>query len=134
MRESGSVAMLATANGTPARPPLPNVVSTVPGAADAGAAAISEARIERSAPRRAMLVKRDARARVATKPRPPPSPHPKYHRRGGLFQAPGCAPYWLAASDEGSNAMGIEEHAAVIDRRDVTGICTVRPDCYAVGF
>src|SRR5262249_52823283 len=43
-----------------------------------------------------------------------PPPHPKYRYQGGLFQARGCAPYWLAASDEGSNAMGREEHAAVV--------------------
>src|SRR4051812_33221832 len=43
----------------------------------------------------------------------------KYRRRGGLFQAPGCAPYSLAASDEGSNAMGTEEHAAVLGLHEI---------------
>src|SRR4051812_17003642 len=47
-----------------------------------------------------------------------PPPHPKYRGRGGLFQAPGCAPYSLAASDERSSAMGAEEHAAVVTGGD----------------
>src|SRR4051812_8506357 len=47
-----------------------------------------------------------------------PPPHPKYRGRGGLFQAPGCAPYSLAASDERSSAMRAEEHAAVVTGDD----------------
>src|SRR3954470_5590104 len=43
---------------------------------------------------------------------------------GGLFQAPGRAPYSLAASDVGSNTMGSEEHAGD----------TFRPDRYVVGL
>src|SRR3954468_14555576 len=61
-------------------------------------------------------------------------PHPKYRRRGGLFQAPGCAPYSLAASDGGSNGMGTEEHAAAIDGAVSTGIETVGRDGYVLGF
>src|SRR4051794_40546602 len=53
---------------------------------------------------------------------------------GGLFQAPGCAPYSLAASDGGSNGMGTEEHAAAIDGAVSTGIETVGRDGYALGF
>src|SRR3954467_1271434 len=52
-------------------------------------------------------------------PRLGPPPHPKYRGRGGLFQAPGCAPYSLAASGEGSNAMGAEEHAAVVGLHEI---------------
>src|SRR3954447_26679973 len=63
-----------------------------------------------------------------------PSPHPKYRRRGGLFQAPGCAPYSLAASDEGSNGMGAEEHAAVVAEGDPTGTSTLQADCYVLGL
>src|SRR5436190_4576840 len=63
-----------------------------------------------------------------------PPPHPKYRCPGGLFQAPGCAPYSLAASDEGSNAMGTEERAAMIAGGDPKGIDTFQPDCCVLGF
>ena len=59
---------------------------------------------------------------------PTPPPLPEYRCQGGLFQAPGCAPYSLAASDEGSNAMGTEEHAAVGAGGDPKGIDTFQPD------
>src|SRR4029078_2314030 len=59
---------------------------------------------------------------------------PKYRHRGGLFQAPGCAPYSLAASDEWSSAMGTEEHAAVAAGGDPQGIDTARPDGYVVSL
>src|SRR4051794_3932953 len=63
-----------------------------------------------------------------------PSPHPEYRCPGGLFQAPGCGPYSLAASDEGSNAMGTEEHAVVIAGGSPTGIHAVGPACDVLGF
>src|SRR5215210_641222 len=61
-------------------------------------------------------------------------PLPEYRCPGGLFQAPGCGPYSLAASDEGSNAMGTEEHAAAIVGGDPKGIETSQPDCYVLSF
>src|SRR3954468_3198476 len=74
--------------------------------------------------------------------RPPPAlrglPGPPATSRlslpGGLFQAPGCAPYSLAASDIGSNTMGTEEHAAVGAGGDSRRIDTFRPDRYVVGL
>src|SRR5215204_2626600 len=61
-------------------------------------------------------------------------PCPQYRCRGGLFQAPGCAPYSLAASDEGSNAMRTAEHAVEIGRGGTTGLHTVQPNRYVLGF
>src|SRR5215216_2636286 len=61
---------------------------------------------------------------------PGPPPLPGYRCRGGLFQAPGCAPYSLAASDVGSKTMGTEEHAAVGAGGDPTAIETFGRDRY----
>jgi phosphoenolpyruvate synthase/pyruvate phosphate dikinase len=63
-----------------------------------------------------------------------PPPLPQYRCQGGLFQAPGCASYSLAASDDGGNAMGTEEHAAVVAGGDSKGIDTLQPDCYVLGL
>src|SRR6185503_6970826 len=46
-----------------------------------------------------------------------PPPHPKYRGRGGLFQAPGCAPYSLAARGEESRALDTEKRVAVATGR-----------------
>src|SRR5215210_3089614 len=61
-------------------------------------------------------------------------PLPEYRCRGGLFQAPGCAPYSLAASDEGSNGMGAEEHAAAVAGGDPNGVGTFQRDRYVLGL
>src|SRR3954447_13114360 len=65
--------------------------------------------------------------RAATPRASSPPPHPKYRGRGGLFQAPGCARYSLAASGEGSNSMGTGDHAAVLDftQIDATQVAVV---------
>src|ERR1039458_5563501 len=73
------------------------------------------------------------RALLALRQAPAPATS-KVSLPGGLVSSPGRAPYSLVASDEGSNAMGTEEHAAVIAGGGPTGIDTFQPDCYALGF